>query len=192
MTSEQPAARRAGRPRGRDSSRADILDAARDAFSRTGYDGTSVRTIAVRVGVDPSTVLHFFATKEGLFRAVIETVAPALQPVVDALREGAGGTEIARVYLDVWAEEESGAAMRALFRAALSSEDGIEILREAMIGRVLPALPPESGLGGRLALAHLMGVGIGRHIARVPGLADADAEAIATRLGPVLDGYLRQ
>src|SRR3982750_663455 len=52
----------AGPPRGRrpggDSTRAQLLDAARAEFAERGYEGATVRAIADRAGVDPAMVNH--------------------------------------------------------------------------------------------------------------------------------------
>ena len=74
-----------GRPAGQETTRAAILVAARKAFASTGYEGTSLRAIGAEADVDPSTVIHFFGTKEDLFKAVIDQVRPAIQPVAEAL-----------------------------------------------------------------------------------------------------------
>jgi len=51
--------------------RADILDAALDQFSRNGYFGSSVRDIARAVGVRESALYHHFASKEAILEALI-------------------------------------------------------------------------------------------------------------------------
>lgn len=184
------AARPPGRPPGSDSTRAAILAAARAAFASTGFEGTSVRAVASRAGVDPSTVLHFFATKDGLFRAVISEVAPATAPLVEALQRRAGGTELATLYLGIWAGEDSGPAIQALIRAAFGSERATELLREVLLHEVFDAVDADDPLGAELALTHLLGIALGRHLGHLPALSRAAIDAIAARVGPTLDTYL--
>ncbi|MGB9373630.1 MAG: helix-turn-helix domain-containing protein, partial [Jiangellales bacterium] len=63
------------RPRGRrpgtTDTRAQILDAARDLFAAQGYEKASMRAIAARAKVDPSLIVHYFASKEGLLREAL-------------------------------------------------------------------------------------------------------------------------
>ena len=49
-----------------------ILDAAEDLFSKRGYDGVTVREVAALANVDPALTHYYFATKQGLFDAVLE------------------------------------------------------------------------------------------------------------------------
>ncbi|MEO8103596.1 MAG: TetR family transcriptional regulator [Betaproteobacteria bacterium] len=64
-----------GRPRKVDGSviTADrILDAAEDLFSKRGFDGVTMREVAELANVDPALAHYYFATKQGLFDAVLE------------------------------------------------------------------------------------------------------------------------
>jgi AcrR family transcriptional regulator len=51
-------------------SRTRILDAARLAFTRAGYDTIGVREIAAAAGVDPAMVSRLFGSKEALFEEI--------------------------------------------------------------------------------------------------------------------------
>jgi len=46
-----------------------ILDAAAELFFERGYDGTSIRDIAGKVGLLPGSVYHYFPSKEELYLA---------------------------------------------------------------------------------------------------------------------------
>ena len=59
------------RPAGR-ATRDAIEAAARDLFARSGYDGTSVRSIAQAADADPALVIRHFGSKERLFLHVID------------------------------------------------------------------------------------------------------------------------
>lgn len=58
-------------PERREESRERILDAAESVFANGGYNGASMKQIALACGVDTSLVHYYFENKEGLFRAVI-------------------------------------------------------------------------------------------------------------------------
>ncbi|NMF89393.1 TetR/AcrR family transcriptional regulator [Aromatoleum petrolei] len=47
-----------------------ILDAAAALFAEQGYDSTSIRDIARRVGLLPGSIYHYFASKDELYLAV--------------------------------------------------------------------------------------------------------------------------
>lgn len=182
--------RSAGRPPGTDSTRGDILRSAREAFGAAGYDGTSLRAVALRAGVDPSTVIHFFATKEGLFEAVVQEVAPAVEQLVQALERRATGVELVRIYLYIWDDERSSDPMRAVIRTSLTSSTAVRLLRDLLTRKILAAASHADPLGAELAIAQLIGIGLTRHVARLPGLAAADIETLAKRIGPILDHHL--
>ncbi|MEV6868181.1 TetR family transcriptional regulator [Streptosporangium subroseum] len=190
MRQETPGrARTTGRRPGPDSTRAEILRAASAAFATTGFNETSVRAIAATAGVDPSTVLHFFGSKDGLFRAVISDVALATRPFAAALQQQASGRELVRLYLAMW-EGEAGSAIRAMIRSSIASERAVHLLRASLEHNILQAIPSTDALGAELAAAHLMGIALGRYIAELPQLAQADIDTIASRVGPILDTYL--
>lgn len=68
-----------------------ILNAAAELFSEQGYDRSSIRDIARKVGLLPGSVYHHFPSKEELylavhregFRRVIEAVNAAVAPLSD-------------------------------------------------------------------------------------------------------------
>jgi AcrR family transcriptional regulator len=76
---------RAGRPRltsqrrPGSTARDEILDAAGELFTTTGYTGTSTRTIAEAVGIRQASLYHYFKTKDDILCALLsQTVAPTL------------------------------------------------------------------------------------------------------------------
>lgn len=49
-----------------------ILNKALDLFSAKGYDATSVREICEAAGITKPTLYHFYGSKEGVYRALVE------------------------------------------------------------------------------------------------------------------------
>jgi AcrR family transcriptional regulator len=67
-----------------------ILQKALELFSDRGYDATSVREICEAAGITKPTLYHFFGSKEGVYRAIVEGALEQFRAdVVGALtREG--------------------------------------------------------------------------------------------------------
>jgi AcrR family transcriptional regulator len=83
----------------RESLRQEILDAARPLFLRNGYESTSIRKIASKLGCSPGILYHYFEDKDAIMAALIrEAFAKLLErlrplvndssPVRDRLRRG--------------------------------------------------------------------------------------------------------
>jgi TetR/AcrR family transcriptional regulator len=49
-----------------------ILHEALELFARKGYDATSVREICAAAGITKPTLYHFYGSKEGVYRALVE------------------------------------------------------------------------------------------------------------------------
>jgi AcrR family transcriptional regulator len=76
------------------ASRERILDSAANVFCRYGYKLTSMELVAQESGLTRQALYHHFASKEALFRAVVETVyegAFEAEQVAGRRREQAGG-----------------------------------------------------------------------------------------------------
>lgn len=72
-----------------DDRRQQIMDAALPLFAAQGFRGASNRDIARAAGMTPGLIYHYFASKEDLYRAVIDEYSPFAQLglSVDALRD---------------------------------------------------------------------------------------------------------
>jgi len=72
-TAEEPT--RKGRRPGKPETRAQILESARRLIAAGGCSSTSMRAIARDAGVDNALVVHYFGSREGLLREVLESEA---------------------------------------------------------------------------------------------------------------------
>lgn len=76
-----------------DARRRQILDAARTAFARLGYEGATVRVLEEEVGLSRGAIFHHFADKEALFIALAAEDASRMaatvaeQGLVQVMRE---------------------------------------------------------------------------------------------------------
>ena len=71
------AAGRKVRPRVREENERALLAAAEVVFAEQGFAGATTAAIARRAGVPKANLHYYFATKEGLYRAVVERVLTA-------------------------------------------------------------------------------------------------------------------
>jgi len=190
---------RTGRRPGPTASRDAILTAARRQFGDTGYEATSIRGVAAEAGVDPALVVHFFGTKERLFRAAVSWPFDPLEmapSVVGSDAEGLG-ERLARTFLTIWDDPQTSQQLLALVRAAMTNESVARLLREFVVTQLFRQVlsdvveGPDRELREELAAAHLLGIAILRLVLRVEPLASASIEELVAWVGPTLDGYLR-
>jgi AcrR family transcriptional regulator len=180
------------RPGGRDT-RAEILDAARQAFAEEGYERSSVRGIARRAGVDPSLVHHYFGDKALLFVELVHlTRDPRIN--VDEMHAAGGvtGAQIVRNFLSSWesgTDDVRGGRFATIVEAVASSPQAADALREFLEERVWSRVP-EPPRNRALITAQLFGLAWTRYILRVEPLASADPEELALWVGATIDTLL--
>jgi len=186
-----------GRRPGESGTRDAILAAARLAFGTQGYGATSVRAVARAAGVDPSLVLHFFGSKDGLFEAALELpldppaiVAGLLAGDLDTL-----GERVVRTFLGVWDGTPGQGPMLAMLRSAVSHEDSAAMLRALLLRVILR--PVAHGAGGdrpdlraSLLASQVVGLALTRYVLKLKPVASASADDLAPLFGPTLQRYL--
>jgi AcrR family transcriptional regulator len=178
-------------PRARDAAatKAAILAAARVQFGQSGFEKTTIRSVAKAAGVDPALVMHYFVNKDNLFGEVsrLDISPPDLS--------GVAPEDVADVmlplFVGVWGPD---GPFLPLLRAAASSQAAADALLDVFARQVAPALakvaidrPAE-----RAALigSQLLGIAVGRYILGIPPLVAMDDETLARWLKPVLTHYL--
>jgi len=190
--------RRPGRPTGSDgSARAAIASAARRQFSAHGFDGPSLRGIAVEAGVDPSLVKHHFGDKQRLFLTVVDLPVDyevLLPRLLDGPDSGIGA-RLASTVAGLFSDEETRSRLLGLLRAASSHAEAAAVLRERITDGLLEPLAASLGrdeprLRAAMVMSQVVGMAVARHIVELEPLAEADAEEVARLLAPVLQHYL--
>ncbi len=58
-----------------------LVDAARELFSRLGYEATSVRAITTLAGANLGAITYHFGSKEALYEAALASVITPLRPL---------------------------------------------------------------------------------------------------------------
>lgn len=81
------------RERYRQELRRTILDAARDAFARDGYESLSMRTLADKIGCSHGNIYFHFKDKEALFDCLVEESFGQLAKGFRALTESEKGMD---------------------------------------------------------------------------------------------------
>lgn len=72
--------------------RARIAAAAEALFAARGYDGTAIRDIAKKAGVNGAMIHYYFASKDGLYRAILEAAASKVRALLVDTSSGEGST----------------------------------------------------------------------------------------------------
>jgi AcrR family transcriptional regulator len=176
MTTPRPGSRADQRRR----TEARILDAAAQAFLTSGYERTTIRAVASAAGVDAGLVMHYFGSKQELFRRVIDD-APV--PEVSGA-PGQAAEQILASLADRLASEP--AASLALLRSMLTSPEAASaasagIARyQAQIAQAIPA--DDAGLRAAIISAITLGVTVSRHLIKADELAAADPEQVISLL----------
>src|SRR3954463_4775193 len=99
--------------------RQEILNAATDVFSTSGYHGGSLRDVAERVGLSQAGVLHHFPSKTHLVEAVLAwRDEQSLERIGDRL---SAGLDRIRALVDLVAHNQSTPELVELY-ATLSAE----------------------------------------------------------------------
>jgi len=180
MTTPRPGSR--AEPRRRTAAR--ILDAATQLFLTAGYERTTIRAVASAAGVDPGLVMHYFGSKQELFRRVIDA-APV--PGVSGA-PGQAAEQILAALADRLASEPT--ASLALLRSMLTNPEAasaasVAIARyEAQIAQAIPA--SDAGLRAAIISAITLGVMVFRHLIKSDELATADPAQVISLLRPCM------
>jgi AcrR family transcriptional regulator len=176
-----------------DETRARILRAARDRFAAEGYDRTTIRSVARDAAIDPSMVMRYFGSKEGLFAAAASFDLGL--PDLGAVPRGTLGPALVRHFLARWEGDPSDDALRVLLRAAASRDSAAERMREIFRTQLVPAVAavaprPQAAERAGLVATQMLGLAFCRYVLRLPGVADLSHDAVAARIGPTIQRYL--
>ena len=164
--------------------RARILDAAARLFAETGYERTTIRAIAAAAGVDAGLVMHYFGSKEDLFRAIVHA-APGAPPASTA--QEATEELLARVTSSLTTEPvQSLAVLRSMLTypeaARAASEESVAY--RARLAATIPG--PGAELRAAMVTAMVLGVIVSRHMLKLEELAEATPEQVIELLRPCL------
>lgn len=177
--------------------RAAILRAARERFAADGYEGTTIRAVAAAAGVDPSMVMRYYGSKQGLFAAAAEfdLALPDLSQVpAERLGEAAVGHFLAR-----WEGEDGGDSLRVLLASSVTSAEAAARMQEIFRAQLAPVVAAAGPHGERaaatragLVATQMLGLAMCRYVLRLPPVVALDRAAVVAWLGPVVQRYLAE
>jgi AcrR family transcriptional regulator len=186
MTTPPPKSRAEQRRR----TEARILAAAAQIFLTAGYERTTIRAVASAAGVDAALVMHYFGSKQELFRQVIET-APV--PSISGA-PGQAAEQILASLADRLASEPT--ASLTLLRSMLTNPEAASAASvaaaryEAQIAQAIPA--SDASLRAAIISAITLGVMVSRHLIKSDELATADPAQVISLLRPCMTSLAAQ
>jgi AcrR family transcriptional regulator len=178
-------------PRRSDATRAAILRAARERFAADGYDRATIRAIAAEARIDPSMVMRYYGSKEGLFAAAAEF--DLRLPDLGAVPPEQLGEVLVRHFLHRWDGDET---LAALLRAASTNPGAAERMRAIFAEQLTAEVarfgtdPATTARRAGLVASQTLGLAFSRYIVRLPPIVDMAADDLVAWIAPTLQRYL--
>ena len=180
MTTPRPGSRAEQRRR----TETRILDAATQVFFSAGYDRATIRAVASAAGVDAGLVMHYFGSKQELFRRVIDAV-----PVSEVSAAPGRAAEQILAGLADRLESEPVASL-TLLRSMLTNPEAAAAASAGIAryqARIAQAIPAEDAdLRAAIISAITLGLTVSRHLIKSDELATADPAQVIRLLRPVM------
>jgi len=175
---------RASRPRDAAATRRAILDSARRAFARFGYDGVGVRDIAAGAGVTAMLINRYFGSKEELFAEVaVETMATPVILTPEFIASGCPAQTMASALVQLTKPDATPLEGFLIMLRSAASERAAEIGREQIEAHYQKTLShalrgPHRAERAAVILAMVAGVQMMRQAMGLPALANAKPAAL--------------
>ena len=177
-----------------DQTRAAILTAARRRFAADGFERTTIRAIAADAEIDPSMVMRYYGSKDGLFAAAAD-LDLHLPDLTSVPREQLGET-LARHWVELWEGDLADELLIVLLRSAITNENAAEQLRTVFGAQVATALAAvvddaaEAPIRAGLVSTQMLGLALCRHILRLPPVVALDVETLIASVSETVQRYL--
>ncbi|MBC9718675.1 TetR/AcrR family transcriptional regulator [Streptomyces sp. TRM66268-LWL] len=182
------------KPRRSDATRAAILAAARERFAADGYERATIRAIAKDAAIDPSMVMRYYGSKEGLFAAAAEIDLNLPGPMELRMQPADHvGRSLVAHFLDRWERDE---VLTALLRVGATNPAGAERMQRILkdqIGPVAAAVCPDPAEAPRraaLVASQVLGMALARFVLRFPLAVEMPREEVIDWLAPTIQRYL--
>ena len=185
-----------GRRPGDEDTRERILDSARRLFSERGYERASMRVIARDAHVDPSLIVHYFGSKQGLLEECLRLpVDPrvVLAGAAQAPPEKRGEL-LVRALVAAWERPELQRHLLGMLRTGASHDTARDSLQRSLHDAVKPVV---AGLAiddpdrrSALVMSQIAGLAITRYFLRIPEVVALTPDEIIAAVGPTVQRYL--
>jgi AcrR family transcriptional regulator len=179
------------RPRRSDRTRARILAAARSRFSADGYERTTIRAVAREASIDPSMVMRYFGSKDGLFAAAAE-VELRLPNVMGIPKKRIGEALVAH-FFELWDGEDD--SLHILLRTSASNEEAAARARSLVRDQIATMVAHLRGKRGSERIASLIatqmvGLAYCRYVLKLPALLATPRASLVKSIGATIQRYL--
>lgn len=178
-----------------EKTRTAILQATRQLLATRGYESTTIRAVAAQAGIDPSMVMRYYGSKEGLFAAAVDVDLHLPSP--QDLPRGRMGELLARHMIARWEGELSDEFITLLLRSAATNTKAAEQLRRVFEQQILTFVAaatgdPSQDAPKRAAMlsSQVLGLAYCRYVVALPAMVELDGDILAKTLAPVLQHYL--
>ena len=177
-----------------DQTRAAILAAARRRFAADGFERTTIRAIAADAGIDPSMVMRYYGSKDGLFSAAAD-LDLQLPDLASVPREQLGET-LVRHWVERWEGGSSDELLIVVFRSAITNEAAAERLRTVFGAQVAKAVGTivddraEAATRAGLVSTQMLGLALCRYILRLAPVVALDLDTLLATVSDTVQRYL--
>jgi AcrR family transcriptional regulator len=173
--------------------RSRILDAARRLFADEGFERTTIRATAAAAGIDPSMVMRYFGSKDGLFAAAMDFDLGL--PDLSAGPADKIGETLVRHFLTRWEGPDAGATLPLLLRTAVTNTDAAERLQDVFRLQVAPVIARVTDARrarecAALVATQMVGLGYTRYVLKVPAVVALPQKVIVEQLGAVIQRFV--
>jgi AcrR family transcriptional regulator len=177
------------------ATRSAILGAARELLVNKGYEATTIRAVAAKAGIDPSMVMRYYGSKEGLFAAAVDLDLQLPDPSEWPREEI--GQRLASYMVARWDRELSHEPVTLLLRSAGTNPAAAEQLRLVFAGQIVRLVRAVTGESDQdaarragLLATQVLGFALCRYVLELPPILEMDVETLARALAPVIRHYL--
>jgi len=150
-----------GKPRGRESVRAALIEAAARLFAEQGPRAVSVRQVAREAGVNHGLVHRHFGSKEGLLQEVMTHLASR---IAGSMGSPSKGENLAGLLGDTFGATADAVHWRILARAMLDGQDPTDLQQDfPVVARMLDAADrgTSSPLSSKALVSLILAAGFG-------------------------------
>jgi AcrR family transcriptional regulator len=167
-------------------------------FAELGYERTTFRRIAAEAGVDPSLVVHFYGSKQDLFRRVMqlpEAISDALVRVAEEPDEHKG-RRFAELVVAALENPATRPVVLGRIRSASSHPEAAALVRETVtrdLAQLTSAITDDQPETRAVLIgAQVVGLALARYVVLAEPLASLPAPDVVDLMAPTFQRYLAE